>query len=134
MQIIVFTLEDKYYAINTNKVDEIITKTYATKVPNSQDWIEGLLNLRGNVVSLINLFKLLHHEDDICYNNVIIINYDEEKIGLMVKDIVGVIDIENKDIEKVNEKIVDGIIGVVTKEDYIVNIIDINVLFSENEG
>lgn len=134
MQIIVFTLEDKYYAINTDKVDEITTKTYSTKIPNAQEWIEGLLNLRGNVVSLINLFKLLHHKDDICYNNIIIINHDEEKLGLMVKDIVGVIDIENKDIEKVNDKVQDGIIGVVNREDYIINIIDMNVLFSENEG
>lgn len=134
MQIIVFTLEDKYYAINTDRVDEITKKTSSTKVPNSQDWIEGLLNLRCNVVSLINLFKLLHHKDSICYNNIIIINTKEEKLGLMVKDIVGVIDIENKDIQKVNDKVLDGIVGVVKREDHIINIIDMDVLFSENEG
>lgn len=134
MQIIVFTLEDKYYAINTDRVDEITTKTSSTRVPNSQDWVEGLLNLRGNVVSLINLFKLLHHKDDICYNNIIIINDKEEKIGLMVRDIVGVIDIENKDIQRVNERVQDGIIGVVQTKDYIINIIDLDVLFSEKEG
>lgn len=133
MQVIVFTLEEKYYAINTDRVDEITTNTKSTKVPNSQEWIEGLLNLRGNVVSLINLFKLLHHEDDLCYN-IIIINHEEEKLGLTVKNIVGVIDIENRDIEKVNDKVVDGIIGVVKREDHIINIIDINILFSENEG
>lgn len=133
MQVVIFTLEDKYYAINTESVDEIITKIKATKVPNSQEWVEGLINLRGNVVTLINLFKLLHHEDDLCYN-IIIINHEDEKIGLLVKDIVGVIDIENRDIEKVNEKVVDGIIGVVKREAHIINIIDIDVLFSENEG
>lgn len=134
MQIIIFTLEDKYYAINTDKVDEITKKTSSTRVPNSQDWVEGLLNLRGNVVSLINLFKLLDHEDDMCYNNIIITSMGDEKLGLMVKDIVGVIDIENSDIEKVDERIVDGIIGVIKQEDNIISIIDMDVLFSENEG
>lgn len=134
MQIIVFTLEDKYYAINTDRVDEITKKTSSTKVPNSQDWVEGLLNLRGNVVTLINLFKILHHKDNICYNNIIIINTNGEKLGLMVKDIVGVIDIEDMDIQKVNDKVVDGIVGVVKREDDLINIIDMDVLFSENEG
>lgn len=134
MQIVIFTLADQYYAINTERVDEIIKKTNFTKVPNSQTWVEGLVNLRGNVVSLINLFELLHHEDDMCYNSVIIINDEEEKLGLMVKDIVGVIDIENKDIQKVNDKAADGIIGVVNTDEYIINIIDIDILFSENEG
>lgn len=134
MQIIIFTLEDKYYAINTDRVDEITKKTSSTIVPNSQDWVEGLLNLRGNVVSLINLFKLLHHQDDMCYNNIIIISMGDEKLGLMVKDIVGVIDIENSDIQKVDERVVDGIIGVIKQENNIINIIDMDALFSENEG
>ena len=128
MQIIVFTLNNKHYAIETNMVEEISKKIPSTLVPNSPDWVEGLINLRGNVVTLINLGKLLHQTDSICYNNIIIIHRDEEKIGLMVKDVVQVMDIQKKDIQTINNESVDGITGIVEIEGLIINIIDIDIL------
>ena len=64
MQIIVFTLNDKYYAIDTEQVEEISKNIPSTIVPNAPYWIEGLINLRGNVVSLVNLCKILRREED----------------------------------------------------------------------
>ena len=128
MQIIVFTLDNKYYAIETTKVEEISKTIPSTMVPNSPDGVEGLINLRGNVVTLINLGKLLHQTDSICYNNIIIIHRDEEKIGLMVKDVVQVMDIQKKDIQTINNESVDGITGIVEIEGLIINIIDIDIL------
>jgi len=134
MQIIVFTLNDKHYAITTDKVDEISKQIQSTLVPNSLDWVEGLINLRGNVVTLLNLSKLLHQNDSICYNNIIIINNNEEKVGLMVKDVVQVMDIQTEDIQKINSDILDGILGIVKIDEVIINIIDIEILLSKNEG
>ncbi|MPW24762.1 chemotaxis protein CheW [Alkalibaculum sp. M08DMB] len=130
MQIIIFTLSDKYYAIRTDKVEEISKKITSTMVPNSPDWVEGLINLRGNVVTLVNLCKLLHQSDDGCYNNIIIIHNEEDKVGLMVKDVNEVIDIDEKEIQKVSGEVFDGILGIVHMEEGIVNIIDIDVLLS----
>lgn len=134
MQIIVFTLNDKYYAINTEQVEEISRNIPSTIVPNAPYWIEGLINLRGNVVSLVNLCKLLREDDDRCYNNIILINDGSEKVGLLVKDVIEVIDIETDDIEKIHTQIVDGIVGIIQLNEYIVNIIDIGILLAENEG
>lgn len=134
MQIIVFTLNDKHYAITTDKVDEISKQIQSTLVPNSPDWVEGLINLRGNVVTLLNLSKLLHQDDSVCYNNIIIINNDEEKVGLMVKDVVQVMDIKTEDIQKINNDVLDGILGIVKVDEVIINIIDIEILLSKNEG
>ncbi|HLS53732.1 MAG TPA: chemotaxis protein CheW [Tissierellaceae bacterium] len=134
MQIIIFTIGDKYYGLNTEEVEEIIDETQSKKVPNSPDWVEGLINLRGSVVTTINLSKLLRQKEDLCYNNIIIINDNEEKIGLLIKDVVEVIDIDEKDIEQIDMEAEDAIIGILRVNDRLVNIIDINILFSKNEG
>lgn len=55
MQVIVFSLNNKLFAIPTNKVSEITKSMSSIKVPNAPYWVEGLINLRGNVVTLLNL-------------------------------------------------------------------------------
>lgn len=134
MQIIIFKLRDQYYAISTENVEEISKNISITKVPNAPTWVEGLVNLRGNVVTLINLCKLLQQEDSSCYNNIIIIQNEEEKVAIIVEDVVEVVDIEEEDIQKIGEEAADGIIGIIRIKDEIVNIIDINMLISKNEG
>ncbi|MFZ7120911.1 MAG: chemotaxis protein CheW [Eubacteriaceae bacterium] len=128
MQIIVFTLGDKHYAINTGKVDEISKTMPFTQVPNSLDWVEGLINLRGNVVTLINLCKLLHQDDDKCYNNIIIINTNDEKIGVLVKDIKEVVEIQEKDIQKITDEESEGILGIARIDGEIINVIELQKL------
>lgn len=134
MQIIVFTLSNKYYGIATDKVEEISKKIKSTLVPNAPSWVEGVINLRGNVVSLLNLSKLLHQDNSVCYNNIIIIKNEEEQVGLMVKDVVQVMDVDNKDIQKLGSENNDEFIGILKTSDKIINIIDIDILLSKNEG
>lgn len=134
MQIIVFTLSDKYYAIATDRVEEICKDLAFTLVPNSPDWVEGLINLRGNVVTLVNLPKLLHQEEDMCYNNIIIIHNDEEKVGLMVKDVMEVMDIQQDEFQKISKNDMDGILGIVRRDGILINIVDIDKLLFKNEG
>ncbi|MDG2830264.1 chemotaxis protein CheW [Vibrio parahaemolyticus] len=83
MQVIVFSLNDKLFAIPTNKIIEITKSMDSIKVPNAPEFIEGLINLRGNVVTLLNLGKILSRDDNICYNNIIILNYEEDMLGLL---------------------------------------------------
>ncbi|HCW72543.1 MAG TPA: chemotaxis protein CheW, partial [Clostridiaceae bacterium] len=78
-QIIVFTLGEKYYAVNSDQVEEISKMIDSTMVPNAPRHIEGLINLRGNVISLVNLAKLLHLTEEECYNNIVILDRQDEK-------------------------------------------------------
>ena len=133
MQIIVFTLNDKNYAINTANVEEITKTISLTKVPNAEDWTEGLINLRGNVVTLVNMNKLLLQEEDSCYNNIIIVNVEEEKIGILVKEVVEVVNIEEEKMESFNNGN-KGIIGIYRIDDRLINILDIHSLLYKNEG
>lgn len=134
MQIIVFTLEEKFYAIRTDRVEEISKTMDFTIVPNAPDWVQGLINLRGNVVTMVNLSKLLLLQEDMCYNNIIIIHNNEEKIGLMVKNVVGVMDIEADELQRLTNKGSNSISGIVRRDEKIINIVDIDNLLFKNEG
>ncbi|OLS01534.1 chemotaxis protein CheW [Tissierella creatinophila] len=133
MQIIIFTLNDKYYAINTEIVEEITKTISLTQVPNSEDWTEGLINLRGNVITLVNMSKLLLQNEDSCYNNIIIVNIEEEKIGILVKEVMEVVNIEEEKMESFNTQNT-GIVGIYRIDNRIINIVDIHSLLYKNEG
>ena len=54
-QYLTFFLSDEEYAINIQRVKEIIEYTTVTKVPKVPEWIRGVINLRGNVVPVVDL-------------------------------------------------------------------------------
>lgn len=128
MQIVVFTLGDKEYAMDSRTVEEIIKKMDSTVVPKSPAWIEGLINLRGNVVPLVNLSKLLHREDNQCYTNIVIIQKQEGKIGILVNEIKEVRKINDEDIEKGSIESGNGIVGIIQLDGRLVNYIDLDLL------
>lgn len=128
MQIIVFTLGEKFYAFNSEKVEEISKLIDSTVVPKAPAWVEGLINLRGNVVSLVNLSRLMKHEDNQCYTNIVIVNVKDEKIGIMVNEVREVLKIRQEDIEKVSMETGDGVVGILQLEDRLVNYIDLDLI------
>src|SRR2546430_949791 len=54
-QYLTFFVADEEYAINIQRVKEIIEYTTVTKVPKVPEWIRGVINLRGNVVPVVDL-------------------------------------------------------------------------------
>ncbi|MBN2013602.1 MAG: purine-binding chemotaxis protein CheW [Candidatus Altiarchaeota archaeon] len=54
-QIVVFTLSDEEFGVNISDVREIIRMEEITKIPNTAEYIEGVINLRGGIVVVINL-------------------------------------------------------------------------------
>lgn len=134
MQIIVFNVNGKYFGLNTENIEEITKSVSTTNVPNAPYGVEGLTNLRGDVIALISLSKLLHLGDDVCYNNVIIIKNDDYKAGILINEILKVMEIEEDRIEQLSVEVEKGIRGILQLEDLIVNIIDIDDLLSKNEG
>ncbi len=63
LQLVTFTLGNEEYAVNILNVQEINRITEITKVPNSPDYVEGVINLRGKVIPVINLRRKFHFED-----------------------------------------------------------------------
>ena len=92
MQILIFRLKDYHFGILTENVIEIVKKNEVKSIPNSPEWAEGLINLRGEVLTLVNMLSLLKIDDfnlDDCYNNTVIVNRDENSIALIADEPTG---------------------------------------------
>lgn len=129
---IIFTLNENYYAFSSENVEEITNKMPWTPVPQSPAWVQGLVNLRGNVITLINFYKLLSPTDEIeeiCYNNIIIVKNDEEKIAFMVDEVAWVLDIEPSAIQQLDDKTDELVSSVIQVKDQIVSVINMEKLF-----
>lgn len=132
MQMIIFTLNENYYAFSSENVEEITNKMPWTPVPQSPSWVQGLVNLRGNVITLINFYKLLSPTDEIeeiCYNNIIIVKNDEEKIAFMVDEVAWVLDIEPSAIQQLDDKTDELVFSVIQVKDQVVSVINMEKLF-----
>jgi Chemotaxis signal transduction protein len=134
MQVIVFSLSKKYFAIPTNKVSEITKNMPSIKVPNAPYWVEGLINLRGNVVTLLNLSKILSIEDNLCYNSIIILNYEDDLLGLLVDDVEQVLDIKEEQIQILKKEDDQNIMGIIDIDNNIIDVLDIEKLIERIEN
>lgn len=136
-QIIVFTLNNKYYAFLSEDVEEILKKMPWTTIPQSPEWVQGLINLRGNVITLINFYKLLTpsvETEELCYNNIVIVKNKDEKLAFMVDNVEWVTEIDPAAIQQLENKTDDHISGLIQVKDQLVNIINMETLFYKNEG
>lgn len=137
MQILIFRLKDYHFGILTENVIEIMKKNVVKSIPNSPEWVEGLINLRGEVLTLVNMYSLLKIDDfnlDDCYNNTVIVKLDENSIALMVDEIIGVTDIEENELQSASENDNSFVGSLITIDDRIINVLELKSLFEETEG
>ncbi|MGX7233630.1 chemotaxis protein CheW [Enterococcus italicus] len=128
MQMILFTMNQQYYLISAASVEEVIDTVKITKVPLAYHWIEGLINLRGTVMTVIGLAELIGVTRSKENRNILIMKNDEEKKGLLIEEVVEVVDIEPADIQLTSSDDQDYYAGVISFPDKVANIIDVNHL------
>jgi purine-binding chemotaxis protein CheW len=123
--------------INILNIQEINKHFEITKVPQSPDYIEGILNLRGRIVTIIDLGKKLElapvskNKD----NRNIIVNSEDEHIGLLIDSISDVVIAQKDDIEPAPSNIggMKGkyFQGVIKTEKKLIGILDIDEVLKE---
>ena len=98
MQLAIFyTGSEKIYAVNISKIQSFLIKDDIdiVKTPSADNIVVGVINLRGEMISVINLDEWIGEKvEDDPYKIVIVCNYNNRKIGILVKDIIK---IEEKD-------------------------------------
>lgn len=88
-QLVIFELSKQLYALPIQETQEIIRMTDITTVPNSKEYVEGIINLRGSVVPVINLNRRLgllerSHDDS---TRIIVVEYNGQKVGMIVDNV-----------------------------------------------
>ncbi|MEH7504893.1 chemotaxis protein CheW [Neobacillus drentensis] len=101
IKVIAFTLGNEEYGLNIEYVQSIERLNQITRVPNVPKYVKGLINLRGNVIPIIDLKCKLDLGDAQYSENsrVIIVKFEEIELGLIVEKTNNVINVESEAIE-----------------------------------
>jgi purine-binding chemotaxis protein CheW len=130
VQVLIFKLGEELFALRTEKVQSINETMNITRVPMAPEYIKGLVNLRGNVLSLldINLLLDLPHNEDL-QENIIILEIENETLGISVDQVIEVIDMAEHLLAPIsdlsNREYIEGILKF---EGSIVTLIDMDIL------
>jgi len=101
MEVIVFKLAGKEYAFNVESVDEIIDNVSSTEVAFTDEAINGIINIRGQIVTTVSLFKKLNIETAVSTDSKIIIcNINGNRIGFVVDSVSDILSIREEDIKE----------------------------------
>lgn len=134
-----FKLFNEEYAININKAKEVILISEITAVPQMPDYIEGIINLRGNVIPVIDLRKRLNLPTAEYSDNtrIIVVKAESKVIGIVVDSVSQVIKIALDNITTPPEAIgsISGeyLTGIGKLDNRMLLILDIDKLINFNE-
>jgi purine-binding chemotaxis protein CheW len=133
MQVVIFKLRDEQFAVETSKVQTISEAVTVTKVPRAPEYVKGLINLRGTVISLLDINLLLDvDKSENVQQSVIILKLEDELIGVSVDQVDEVLEIDETLIENIEEDTKKAYIkGIINFKDRIVTFIDIDKLIAK---
>lgn len=133
MQVVVFKLNDEQFAVETVKVQSINDIMEITRVPKAPKYIKGLVNLRGNVISLLDINLILDvKKGENEQSSIIILEMDDELVGITVDQVDEVLEVEPNMLEKVeDDRKKPYLKGVINLQDRIVTLIDIDKLLTK---
>lgn len=100
-QLVIFRLGKEQYGLPITKVQDINRMMPITKMPHAPDFMEGIINLRGQIIPVIDLRKrfLLSAPDYTSETRIIIVQANQELVGIIVDSVAEVARISSKDIE-----------------------------------
>ena len=102
-QYIVIRINNEFFGIDIMNVDSIVKIQQITRVPKSQDYFIGVINLRGEIVPVMSLRKRFGVEvPDDSATRIIILKLDQNLVGIKVDMVRDVVALEETDIEKNN--------------------------------
>ncbi len=142
-QLVTFQLGEELYGINIMDVKEIVRVQTIRAIPNAPTYVEGIFNLRSEIIPIINLHKRFHlkklasSEEDELLSGFVILDIDGMKLGIIIDRISRVITIEKEDIQPPPQMFsgigAEYIIGVVRQDTGYLIILDIRDLFNPKE-
>jgi purine-binding chemotaxis protein CheW len=142
-QLVTFQLGEELYGVNIMDVKEIVRVQAIRAIPNAPAYVEGIFNLRSEIIPIISLHKRFHirkmasSEEDELLSGFVILDIDGMKLGIIIDRISRVVTIEKEDIQPPPQMFsgigAEYIQGVVRQEEGYLIILDIRDLFNPKE-
>ena len=140
-QYVIFYLADKKFGVNITQTKEILSNAEMTFVPDSPDFISGIINLRGSVVPVVDLklrLKIRGEKKD-REEKIIIVELDELTAGMMVDDVKEIEPLTKENIvnlpdlaRKVDSDYIEGV-GRAGEDDELLLLLDLKNVLSNHE-
>ncbi len=139
IQWVTFRLDDEKYGIRVMQVQEVLRMTEIAPVPGAPDYVLGIINLRGNVVTVIDSRKRfgLAEADVDDSTRIVIIEADKHVVGILVDSVAEVVDLRTSEIDAApnvgNDDSSKYIQGVSSKDKELLILVDVNKLLTDDE-
>lgn len=139
LQWVTFHLDNETYGVNVMAVKEVLRHTQIAPVPGAPDYVLGIINIRGTVISVINTRRRFGLQDQEPTDNtrIVIIEVGKHVVGIMVDSVAEVVYLRQSEIETsptVGKD--DGarfIQGVCNKNDELLILVEFEKLLSQDE-
>lgn len=139
LQWVTFKLESEVYGVNVMQVQEVLRMTEIAPVPGAPHYVLGIINLRGNVVTVMDTRKRfgLNQKETDDATRIIILEVHDQVIGILVDSVAEVVYLRASEIETApnvgNDESSKYIQGVYSREGELLILVDLNKLLSEDE-
>jgi purine-binding chemotaxis protein CheW len=138
-----FSIHKETFAVSVKKVPEVLQKQYITKIPNTPEFIKGVINFRGNIIPAIEMRSKFGMPERPKNQKYVIIVFDLEietkkilvgAIADRVNDVIAFNQTDVKDVPDLGlEYSIEFIKGMVKSADKFIMILDIDKIFSHEE-
>jgi purine-binding chemotaxis protein CheW len=139
LQWVTFKLENETYGINVMQVQEILRYSEVAPVPGAPRYVLGIINLRGNVVTVIDTRSRfgLDSCDITDDTRVVVIESEQQVIGILVDSASEVVYLKASEIDEApnvgNEETTQFIQGVSNRDGELLILVDLDKLLSDDE-
>jgi purine-binding chemotaxis protein CheW len=143
IQLVTFQLGEEHYGINIMSVDGIVRVEETRSIPNAPSYVEGIFNLRGEIIPIINLHKRFHlrkaelSEEDELLSGFIIIDIKGMKLGIIIDKVSRVVTVDLNKMQAPPQMLsgigAEYIQGVFNRDDGYLIMLDIQRLFDPKE-
>ena len=142
-QLVTFNLGEELYGVNIMDVKEIVRVQSIRAIPNAPGYVEGIFNLRSEIIPIINLHRRFHikkmaaSEEDELLSGFVILDIDGMKLGIIIDRVSRVVTVEREDIQPPPQMVsgigAEYIQGVVHQNEGYLIILAIRDLFNPKE-
>jgi purine-binding chemotaxis protein CheW len=139
LQWVTYRLDEETYGINVMQVQEVLRYTEIAPVPGAPDYVLGIINLRGNVVTVIDTRSRFGLPSSEITDNtrIVIIESEEQVVGILVDSVAEVVYLRSSEIDSApnvgTEESAKFIQGVSNRSGQLLILVDLNKLLSDDE-
>ncbi|HYC88421.1 MAG TPA: chemotaxis protein CheW [Thermoanaerobaculia bacterium] len=101
LELLTFTIAGEHYAVDIERIVEIVTPRPVTRIPNADESVVGIISLRGTIVTLVDVRKKLRHPRGTPTpdTRIVVIDFHKETVGFVVDRVLRVVKLSRAGVE-----------------------------------